>query len=488
MSANKIMNIWKKLTRPRGAVILFVIQAAEQALKVVKLSSAYGIKKDFIAVDAQELPAGADDKILVEKLVTALRKLGYSQERVILSLARSQATCRFVKIPSTSAAEIEKIAAFQASKYLPYAANELISGYQVVNVDKAGFAFVNLVIVHKDAVERYLNILAAAGVADIQITLSSFGLSGLYSHISARDPRPTMLVDIDDAQVELAIVAQGRMLFSRSFKLTGSANREQQLTDEINRTNTAYLKEAQGRLPEQVVILSARQEPSQPTEFIQKEVAIPSRSLNYCLKISCSRNFSEAAANLRYSLAGLVGLGLEELPDSLNLLPANLKEKGKAYSRRKKQLRNLVFVLVTLLIWGLGIAKSMQNKKVYLERLQAEILKLSAEARPFEELERRSELLLGRAKLSESVLEILRELYRIIPQQMVLSGLGYEEDKSVTLRGSTPELNAVFGLVQQIEGSAVFKEFTVKVKYATKKSTPAGDTVDFQIDCLKRGR
>jgi hypothetical protein len=53
------------------------------------------------------------------------------------------------------------------------------------------------------------------------------------------------------------------------------------------------------------------------------------------------------------------------------------------------------------------------------------------------------------------------------------------------LRGQAEELNVVFEFASQLEKSPVLNNFNTKVKYATKKKTRTGDTVDFEIACTK---
>jgi hypothetical protein len=470
-------------------VTFFIVQITDYALKVVKASSAYGLKKEILAFECEPLAAPVDDKLAAEKLGGLLKRLGFSGQNVILALARSQATCRLVKLPSASEAEIEKIVSLQAPKYLPYAPSELISAFQLINTDRLGYSNINLVIVQKEVVARQLAILQSCGAQNIQVGLSSYGLAGLFTHLGLREARAAVLVDIDDNQVELAVFYQSKMLFSRSFRLNPKEPIAAQLSDEINRTSAAYLKESQAAEVEQAIFLSSRSDAlAGVAESVSNQSGLACKTVNYCLRPACSKSFMDSAGTLRFSLAGLMGLGLEELPETLNLMPAAEKEGLRRQNLRKRQIKSFLLGLAVVFVWALGLAKNMDNKKAYLAKLDAEISKLAQEAKPFEELEKRAQLLEVRLKKSPSALGLMRELYRAIPQEAALSNFTYEEDKLVSLRGSSPVLAAVFKLVQALEGSPVFNGFTVKVKYATKKPSASGETVDFQIDCLKGAR
>ncbi|MBI4972841.1 MAG: hypothetical protein HZC16_03380, partial [Candidatus Omnitrophica bacterium] len=134
---------------------IFICQFTENHLKVIKFSFHQSQDK-FLGREVEEIPPDIDQRLLGQKLKRIFDKLTYRQNPIILSLPRSQATCRYLKIPSILPEEIEKIAQLQAMHYLPYPSGELITGYQIIETNKAGFSYINLIIVHQDIVERYL--------------------------------------------------------------------------------------------------------------------------------------------------------------------------------------------------------------------------------------------------------------------------------------------------------------------------------------------
>lgn len=145
-----------------------------------------------------------------------------------------------------------------------------------------------------------------------------------------------------------------------------------------------------------------------------------------------------------------------------------------------------MLALVIMMAWGIGSAKHLDNREVYLERLRSELAKISKTAKPLEDIERRFELLEARNLNVSSSLDILHELHAIVPADAALISMSFEENKQVILRGQSPGLDSVFAFVDRIEKSSVFKPFRIKVRYATKKKTASGDMVDFEIECLKK--
>lgn len=119
--------------KQRDKKALFILQLTESSLKVIRCLVKNNFTREFQELRALALPANIDDKAVIVKVKQAFVELGYSNKNVILSLPRQQATCRYIKIPTQSSREIEKIISFQASKYLPYPVNELLTGYQIID-------------------------------------------------------------------------------------------------------------------------------------------------------------------------------------------------------------------------------------------------------------------------------------------------------------------------------------------------------------------
>ena len=99
---------------PKNKDILFVCQITDLSLRVVKFTSAGNAKKEIKEVEFENISPDINNQQLVEKLGRIFKTLGYDNNRVILSLPRSKATCRYLKIPSASPQEIDKIVSLQA--------------------------------------------------------------------------------------------------------------------------------------------------------------------------------------------------------------------------------------------------------------------------------------------------------------------------------------------------------------------------------------
>lgn len=468
----------------RGTI--FVISISEGALKVAKYL-ARNAKGEFQNLETEALPAGSDDKALCARIKAVLEKLSLNNNPLILSLPRNQATCRYLKVPAGSLQEIEKMVAFQAARYLPYPANELITGFEIIATDKADFAHLNLVIVHRNVIERYLNIFRALNIKNFGIYLSSYGLSNLYALLSAPLAAPVMVIDMDTQEVESVIIYNAKLVFSRYFKINrGQPGWENLFMDEVNKTRDAYSKEVAFPAPERILLLGETEKPEGLLGVLSRRLEVPVELLPAAKKLGLAQNLADKILSSGNSFYPLIGLGLKDIPASLVLATEEAKARSRRITRYKEQAGIILSIAALIALWSLILAKALDNKAAYLKRLNMELSRIATQAQPLEETAKRISLLENSSQKRISGLDVLFELHQILSPQVLLLNLSFEENSQIILHGQAPELNAVFALVSKLGESAVFKKFNAKVHYATSKKTQAGEIVDFEIVCTKK--
>ncbi|MFA4888413.1 MAG: pilus assembly protein PilM [Candidatus Omnitrophota bacterium] len=476
----------KNLFKGRAKSEIFVCAIDESSLKVVKFACAGAFKREAADLEEVLLPPG-DDLTISKAVALALKKLDYKNQPVVVSLPRHLATCRYLKIPSSVPAEIERMVNLQAPRYLPYPAEELISAYQILEVAKDGYAHVNLVIAHKDVVNRYLGYFKDLKPKKLSLILSSFGLLNLYNQHKSTEANPIIFIDLGAQQAELAVIEKKKLLYSRAFKIDfGLPDKDKLFIEEVHKTLSVYSRELAKQPPEKVYLVAGLKTPDGALSLLKENLGLPVEAVKLTGKIKFSQQALKKLALVNDSFAIASGLGSEENPASLCLLPAALKEKSRDSLQRKEYLRSGAFILIIFLIWAVGLSKTLDNKAKYAERLKAELGKISKEARPLEETEKRLALMEARQQKKLSCLDTVYELHQITPEAVTLVNFNYDEDKEIILRGQAKELNSLFDFMQLLEKSAVFRKFNSKIRYATQKKTTTGDYVDFEIACSRK--
>lgn len=461
--------------------ILFACEFTDASLGIVKVFT--GKTRVVAGLSFEPISPDLDNKQLAQKLKEALKKHGFNNNRLIVSLARAKVTSRYLKIPTQAPDEIDKIVTLQAARYLPYHSNELVTAYQVISSDKEGCSEINLVIAHKDIIERYLSILRELKIRDFRIFLSSYGISNLHSYILPQEHKSVMVVEFSPLKIEAAVICGDKLFFSRSFKIAPHSENWQDLfIEEIKRTKSAYSKEILNREIEKVVILNALSEAGPVAEVLESQIGLPVEMLAYWERIATKKGtVLKDILQPNNSCASLIGLALKEIPESLNLLPLDLKEANKKSARQNERWRMALFASVVLLIFGFGIDRSLENKELYIGQLKKELEKLEKETKPLEELEKRINFMADRMQGKLSILDMFYEVHRVIPRKVSLVNLSYEEDSQMVVRGQALERDAVYGFLAEMEKSAVFKNFNIKLRYDTSRKVQAGEIIDFEI-------
>ncbi|MDD5595496.1 MAG: pilus assembly protein PilM [Candidatus Omnitrophica bacterium] len=464
---------------------VFILQVTDSAFKAIKCSK--DAKKEFLGLESETFPEGIDNQKLIEKLSSALHKLGINNNPVVLSLSRNQATCRHITIPAQSPQEIAKIATLQAPRYLPYPINELITGYQVIKAQPGGYSAVNLVIVHKDVISRYLEIFKALKVKQFSIHLGSYGICNLYNYLFAQEALPVMIIDVDFNQVELVVIAERKMVFSRYFKLNRSREDWKfTFVEEVNRSRETYAKEFLREFSQKILILGSGKIVQDCYNLLKEKIPLTIEQVDFYKKINLSEPLIQKIQSSGCSFTSLFGFGLEAPEETLNLLPLEAREKGAQLNVYRKGLKAFFFVAFISLVWIIAIVKNLDNKSKYLQRLKNELDKISKEARPLEEIEKRSKILQGQSAKRASSLDLLTACFKSLPNLAYLTSFSYEEGNQVILRGQAQELNPVFVFVSALEKAPELKNFNIKVRYASKRKTKTGEMVDFEIACLNK--
>lgn len=461
--------------------ILFVCEFTDTSLGIAKVFT--GKTRSVMALSSEPISPDLDNKQLAQKLKEALKKIGFNNNRLIVSLARAKVTSRYLKIPTQSPDEIDKIVTLQAARYLPYHPNELVSAYQVISSDKEGCSEVNLVIAHKDIIERSLSILRELKIRDFKIILSSYGIPNLYSYILPKEQKTIMAVEVSPLKIEAAVIYGDKLFFSRSFKIAPHSEGWQDLfIEEIKRTKNAYSKEILNREIEKVVIFSALSELKPVTEILESQIGLPVEMPAYWEMIATKKGAAlKEMLGINNSCASLIGLALKEVPGSLSLLPPDLKEANKKRAIQNERLRMALFAFIVLLTFGFGVDRSLKNKELYVKQLEKELEQLEKETKPLEELEKRINFMAGRIQGKLSILDMLYEVHRVIPREVSLVNLSYEEDAQMVVRGQALARDAIYGFLREMEKSTVFKNFNIKLRYDTSKKMQSGEVIDFEI-------
>ena len=473
-----------------GVIKLIQLKAASSGPQVIKCV----LKK--VNFDA-DFPEEEKEDILVNALKEILRDNKIKAKNLITALPRDLAVVRYITLPSADDAEIGQMIKFEAERHIPFAVDKVEVDFQIIN-KSAEKSEILLVAVKKEIIEQHLSLLKRANLIPAVIDLSSFAIfnSFLNNNDTAAGMGAAALIDVGQKAVEINIVRDGALYFTRSALLGERGNSqnsswEKGLLDEIRSSFDAFKVEPHGAVDIERIVLSGGAgpagEPSESLENLLKEnldAAIEqAKPFNKMQFVSSAEN----KQNLAPFMPVAVGLTLRKAVRNnikINLLPAGILS-GREKQKRNRALKISGFLagFIILLIAGFTFGR-IYTAEARLKDLNSRIEKLKPTVVKARKMRTQIELITFYTENQALCLEILRELSlkSVIPDEAYLVNLVFKKDKSVDIRGVAISHSGVSQVVVNLENSPFFEN--IKRKFSRANRIGGKELVEFEIHCL----
>ncbi|MBU0700232.1 type IV pilus assembly protein PilM [bacterium] len=468
---------------------------------------------------ATEMVAQVEEDMEAKGIKTAetiLRLLNKNSIRVInlhTCIPMRFATIRCLQLPSLDEAEIEGISRFQAEKILPYPTEELIIRHQVLTSTQNS-SRVMIVIVHQDIIKQHLSVLKKAGLEPERILLSSQATTNPYLYNQIGNPSlEAAIVNIGFSVTDISFISHGLLLFSRSVSTSGSTLLKgiqeeanigleeadkiikrgdvsdytifglwvKRLTDEIKMSLSVYAEElSDDKKVDKCIITGDVSNLKGLDKRLGEALGILVEMGNPLKLLNIEKGIQYKLSEEMPQLSTAIGLAVSE-NRGIDLLP---EEVRKTQNKREKMVNlflTLVFSFMLFILMTTIFVKQVMEKHIHLNHLEQRIKKTSEEAIKIEALGKRLLAINTQLRLDGSAMDILYELYRLIPRELSLCELIFEDNRLVVLRGEAEEMSIVFSLITILEDSPCFED--VKINYVTKRKVGEKEVVDFQINC-----
>ncbi len=385
-----------------------------------------------------------------EGLQDAVKTLGILGQSTVLIVPRDLVTVRFVEVPSIEQEEIKSMVEFQAQKELPFSKEETVVGFRSLGSYKEGYSWILLAIAHKDKLHEKIKFVESVGLEVVRISLSTEILF-LWARGLVNKEASNLILNANKDNAELLIIDQGRPVFSRSFS-------SDLLLQEIERSFEAYRREKLGSFPEEGIITGIFENPPILSKSIEAKLNIRTKVFEF--DIAEFESFETL---------------------EIDLTPKELKESRLKKVKRKDLIRlSILFSLALFLIFSF-VSLRLFVKRQYLLALDRKIRSIESEAIEAEKMIKKINAVQLQIKQKGSAVFCLSELYKIIPDNITLVSLSYDESKMV-LQGSSRDMSYVLNFITTLERTQAF--YNVELKFATKRSSSEGEFTDFQIICL----
>ena len=423
-------------------------------------------------------------------------------ENVIASIPRSKVTLQSFELPSPDRKSVDSMMGFELERHFSSSLDNFYF-YNHITTKKENQYHIVCAAINIEIATYYLNLLKKLNLNASILDVSTFAnLNLLLSNGEHQDPL-SVLVDLSSDFIDISILINRNLEFSRSIPITEPEYQEtflnpknqgkahQAIAEKVAQTLVEEIKNALASCRniddsisvDTIIISGGGHLTSHLTSSLELAAGVQVFELQSPATINStlSNNFSTAF------MATSLGLALRELkqnPIEANLLPDNLTTTKK----KKINLKNTVgLALVTVLfIIGFMVNQGIQNNKI-LTSLDKQLDEIKIHMGPLEKVDLEYETLQKYTNalnqiddLNPTKLPLLVELSKIIPKDTWVKKIRFKK-KNIELSGISKNASQLVPIVEKsgrfrdthfvgtILTESIGEKFTINTAVGTKK-------------------
>lgn len=252
-------------------------------------------------------------------------------------------------------------------------------------------------------------------------------------------------------------------------------------TEELKRSFEAYQGEDIERPPHMLVVTGAV-EKIRELEYQLNDAlrGCPVRIASYFSSLSLSAEVLKATSTAPYvSFLDVIGCLFSYNDLKIDLTPDEIKLRKALEERGRDLIKTGIFVLTIFSLTLLMLISRIYFKSAYLEHLNERYQPLHTQAEKLEKDYEKVIQMRNYLKNRGYSLELLVELYKLIPLDLELDDIRLDEQGKFSLSGVAESMASVFSFVDNMEKAKYFKD--VKIRHTTKRKDGARNVTDFEI-------
>ncbi len=480
------MNRWMPETPSSGQTVMSLDGQWLKLLQMQGPSHARRITKWFVCP-----VKGASLEEMVRVFQETCTTEGVIPKEILVAIPAHLCTVRFFSLPSTNWKEIRDIVELQAEKHTPYAREEILTDFVVLDRERSGYSRVLLIIAHQDIVGRPVRLVELSQLPLERVSCELEGLVSWFRMVKKESGKSaatdmSLVVEIDSSTTTLLLMQHSQPTFHRSL-VTGAEHLEADPTQagerfigELQRSLEAIDAESSASKAKEILLTGRIERLAELKVRIEKEMALPVYLIPPWASIEMPDTVRQAYERLAdVSFASLVGLATA--PSQIDLTPQATKLR-QAFESRAKTLVLLgcqciaALILVSLLIIGRA-----HKQYRYYEALRAVYQQSAEQAFAVEETFHQLGFVEGRLRHRGQLLEAVSLLAQDSSEGIQWRSLTFTPDDGIVLKGISRELPQVYEFVATLDTAPIFGQ--VEAKRVAKRKSGDQDVADFEIRC-----
>lgn len=458
---------------------LVTISITSSLIKVAQLTRAGTVEK---LVQRPVSSGGAE-----ASLRDALTGFQLKNAGTVCVLPGDVATTKYLEVPSSSKEEIESILALQASRYTPFNKDEILTSYIKIGSPRPNFSSVLLIVVKRDSVKEKLSILRGAGLSMDAVLFAPEAMARFYARdINLKKGEKFALVDVGSQHTTFIIVADGVPIMSRNIpvgieNITVDPGVQAQIVAESRASVEAFLQETSSR-PRSVILTTDHPATAGLEVSLAEALDCKVESIPYGRFVRGVKGVKEQLVRdfVGESALDVIAVGAMAGKCVADLVPQEIKDQRLVVEKGRETMKAGIFILLILAFVGAGLLSRVYFKELFLKQnLIERYSDQKKEVGLLENMISKTRALTEYLQARQVPLEAIRELYRLVPDEMYLSSIIMDDAGSISLAGISESMSQVFSFVTALEESSLFEN--VKTKSTSAKKERGKDVAAFEI-------
>lgn len=473
--------------RKKNTQDLLGIDLNEEFLKIVHVRIT-GLKREVANLISREVRGMADDDVtaFIAQTVTDLK---LANPRTFIGVPLHAVITRSIEIPSRDPEEIREIVSLQASRHTPYSRSEIIIDTLTLGIVRENYTKVLLVIVPRELVTRQTKIIERANLRLEKVLFPPEGICQACSKILGieNSDAATAVVHMDTTFTSFTVIQRNKVLFVRGISIGAEHLLEEKdiysdrFVDELQKSLESYVMDEAGPKPSQLLLTGVAAETTDLDDLFSETLHIPIRHQTYFNHFAISDKAKEVASSSKLiSFFNLIAPLLLFDKVKLDLVSEDRKLKMQLEKRGRDMMKTGIFMMVFLALVFVLVAAKVYFKSTYLANLKSRYKTAESDAKQLEQQFLKTQVIKDYLGNRGRSLETLIELYDVLPKDLRLSDIKYEDGERFAVKGTSKTMASVFAFVSNLDKSSKFKN--VKTKYVTTRNEDGVDVADFEID------
>ena len=465
---------------------LIGIDLNEELLKIAHVKVT-GLKREVANLVSHEV-RGMSDEDITAFIAQTLTDLKVENPAAFIGVPLNTAITRSIEIPSRDPEEIREIVSLQASRHTPYSRSEIIIDMLILGIVRESYTKVLLVIVPIELVMRQTKLLERANLKIQKVFFPPEGICSACSKILGLESSDavTAVVHMDSLFTSFIVMQKNKLLFVRGISIGAENLMEEKAVyndrfiDELQKSLESYVMDEAGPKPSQLILTGVAAETTDLDDLFSETLLIPIRHQTYFNHFAISEKArAVASSSKKISYFNLIAPLLLYDKMKVDLISEDRKMKMQFEKRGHEMMKTGILLMVFLTLLFVFIAGKVYVKSTYLAGLKARYQPAKEDAKQLEQQFLKTQVIKDYLTNRGRSLEVLIELYDVLPKDLRLSDIKYEDGEKFSVKGTSKTMASVFAFVSNLDKSGKFKN--VKTKYVTIRSEEGADVADFEI-------